>query len=213
MANRVRGVAAVSGGAVFLALLASAPAQAQQQAIELCRAMPSDAERIACLERALMDDSMGRPEADPADSGERGSGGGLRLPSISLPSMPFFGGDDDDDATPVQAEERAPAPVASTAPAAQDFGTEQVAVARGEFERPAENRMHATIASADANHRGIWTVQLDNGQRWRQTERESIPVRIDMSEPQPVEIWRSGFGGYRMELLALDRTIKVRRED
>jgi len=187
--------------AIVLALASVLPhgAAAQQEAVARCRAMPNDAERIACLEAAL---TAAEPER-----------GGLRIP------IPFLGGDDDEEARDT-APPAAPAPSASpasvAAPAGTAMGAEQVAVREGTFDdAPAGDdddlRLDAEIAIAQTDGRGLLVVQLDNGQVWRQTENETLPVRVDIEQPQPVRITESGFGGYRMYLATPDREIKVAR--
>ncbi len=176
---------------------AGAPAAAQQSAIDHCRAMASDAERIACLEEALM-------------SGEGGEedGGGFRLPSI-----PFFGGDDDEAGETAPA---APAHVQSAAPEAEQFGAEQVAVRNNESrqleeEKGPEPALLSSITRAEEDPRGFLVVQLDNGQVWRQTEKVTFLLTPRRALRQGVEITRSGFGGYRMQLSETGREIKVER--
>lgn len=178
----------LTGALVGAVLAAPTPALAQQAVIERCRAMPTDAERIACLEGALA--VMGERGGEAQDRG------GFRIP--------FFGGDDEE-----------PAPVAAPQSAAQELGAEQVAVREGTFDdaeaRDAAPRVTASISRAETDPYGNLVVQLDNGQVWRQLEREAIPVNVDMDEAQPVEITGSGFGGYRMRLLTPGRRIVVER--
>jgi hypothetical protein len=191
--------------AIVLALASALPhgAAAQQEAVARCRAMPNDAERIACLEAAL---TAVEPER-----------GGLRIP------IPFLGGDDNEEeernaAAPASPAAPAPsaAPASLAAPAESALGAEQVAVREGTFDdEPAGDdddlRLDAEIAIAQTDGRGLLVVQLDNGQVWRQTENETLPVRVDIEQKQPVRITESGFGGYRMYLATPDREIKVAR--
>jgi hypothetical protein len=177
--------------AIGAAMAAPQAASAQEAAIEACRATPSDAERIACLEDALREASSG-----------------VRIP------IPFVGGGGDRpaDAAP-------PAPAASNSPPAESMGAEQVAVREGTFDDDDDDddnddaalRMNATIAVLQTDSRGLLVMQLDNGQVWRQTESVGVPILLDMDDPQPVEISTSGFGGYRMQLLGPDRRIIVER--
>jgi hypothetical protein len=182
------GAAWISCLAIGVAMAAPQAASAQEAAIAACRATPSDAERIACLEDALREASSG-----------------VRIP------IPFVGGGGDRpaDAAP-------PAPAASNSPAAESMGAEQVAVREGTFDDGDDNddaalRMNATISILQTDPRGLLVMQLDNGQVWRQTESVGVPIRLDMDDPQPVEISTSGFGGYRMQLLGPDRRIIVER--
>lgn len=165
-------------------------AQSAQETIDRCRATAGDAERIACLEAALIEDDND----------------GLRIP---LP----FGGGGDADAPAAQA--------AAPATAAEQMGAEQVAIRDGTFDDDIDAdgdgedddglRMEAVITRMETDPRNMLVVQLDNGQVWRQTQTESFPVRIDLDQPQPVAITTSGFGGYRMLIITLDRRIRVER--
>ncbi len=187
LACRITRSAAALGMALVL-LAAAVPAGAQQSAVDACRAMPSDAERIACLEAALT--GPGATQEQPP------RGGGLRIP------IPFVGGGD----RAAGAES-----ITSDAPEAALFGAEQVTAESGAFMRQPPRNMTGQITVVQTDARGLLVMQLDNGQVWRQTERERFPVNIDLSRAEPVEISESGFGGYRMLLLASDRRIRVQR--
>lgn len=178
--------AAIACAAVS-ALPHAAQAQSAQEIIERCRATAGDAERIACLEAALIEDDND----------------GLRIP------LPFGGGRGGD----------APAAQAPAASAAERMGAEQVAVREGTFDDPDPAggagddglRMEARITRTEIDRGNLLVVQLDNGQVWRQTQSQSIPVRIDLAQDQPVVVTTSGFGGYRMRIVTLNRRIPVER--
>ena len=144
------------------------------------------------------------------ETGRRGFG---RL----LPRVPFIGGGDSDggeDATAVAA-----APPAAAAPASvggNELGSEQVALRDGAaFERVAQPReddtVLAEIVAFERLRRGRLQVELDNGQTWRQTDIEAVSLRLREGDPMNVEIWRSGFGGYRMRVADKRPVLKVER--
>jgi len=91
-----------------------------------------------------------------------------------------------------------------------DLGTEQLPP-RGAREQASAARIDARVVAATADPAGLLTVQLDNGQSWQQTDMSGVPLRANWVERQPVEITRSGFGGYRMRFPDKDRQLPVRR--
>lgn len=206
--RRLAGLIVAAVAAPGLLVLAT-DAQARQSAKEACRAMTSDADRIACLEDAL-DAATGAsvPEAAvaPEPAIEPAQRDGFRL------TVPFVGGRRDAPEPPVS-----PAAGTAAATAAEtevgtiaSFGAEQIAPPVAQ-QREAPRSLTAAIAALRTDLRGRLLIELDNGQLWRQTELEEFPVEVDMNRAQPVEIVASRFGGYRMQLLAIDRRIKVER--
>jgi hypothetical protein len=67
------------------------------------------------------------------------------------------------------------------------------------------------VAAAGSDAQGLLTLQLNNGQVWRQTEQAGIPLSLRRGRTYPVEISGSGFGGYRMRFENNGRVIVVRR--
>jgi hypothetical protein len=102
------------------------------------------------------------------------------------------------------------------------LGAEQVAAAaaRGPMaqhatpnraERSEPAGVTASVVEARRDARGLLVMLLDNGQIWRQDERLAIPLSLSESTQTPVQIRRSGFGGYRMDFPEFDRRIVVSR--
>jgi hypothetical protein len=139
---------------------------------------------------------------------------------LRMPGIPFLGrGDDDGGSEPstavAAAPAAAPAPPAPPESGTDAFGAEQVAVRSGEINEgrraQAEEVLHAQIVDFQVLHRGRLVVALDNGQLWRQLDVDSRQVRLREGESYPVEIRRSGFGGYRMKVADNDRIMTVER--
>lgn len=74
-----------------------------------------------------------------------------------------------------------------------------------------EQRIIATVALAVRVHPNRLQVHLDNGQIWRQIQGDVQRVDLSSREAVSAEIWRSGFGGYRMRLPEVRRVLKVER--
>ena len=112
----------------------------------------------------------------------------------------------------VSAPSRPHVSAASVRPSAtEQFGAEQVpnAVARVLEIEPVP--VGASITETRRDQRGLLVMQLDNGQIWRQEETFGAPLSIDRNAPTPVQISRSGFGGYRMHFPDLGRRMVVSR--
>lgn len=183
-------LSAVTIGVVSALLPQAALAQGAQEVIERCRAAANDADRIACLEAALIEDDND----------------GLRIP------LPFGGGRSSEAAAPAATAPMAAAGQMGAEQVAVREGTFDDRVDNdGDGEDDGGLRMDAVITRMETDPRGMLVVQLDNGQVWRQTQTESFPVRIDLDQAQPVVVTTSGFGGYRMLIVTPDRRIRVER--
>ena len=90
------------------------------------------------------------------------------------------------------------------------LGQEQVARRAG-IASAEEERFAARIVSSAQSRPNRLTVTLDNGQIWRQLQSDTQIVELADSKPISAEIWRSGFGGYRMRLSSMRRVLKVER--
>src|SRR5690606_27543248 len=106
-------------------------------------------------------------------------------------------------------------PVPAPAPPSQSaLGAEQVAPAAAPaptLDRPEPSGVAAAVVEARRDARGLLVMLLDNGQIWRQDESLAIPLRLGEGARIPVEISRSGFGGYRMDFPDSGRRIVVSR--
>ncbi len=128
--------AVVAAGGATLAATPSSQAAPAVQAVLACRALPQDAERLACFDKATA--AMGEAETKgdllTLDREQRRAvrkqAFGLTLPALNL-------------------------------------------FDRGE--KPEEaNRITATVASASQDPYGKWTIRLDDGAVWRQTDSNEI---------------------------------------
>jgi hypothetical protein len=204
--RRSRSLAAAIVGIAGCAVLGlPATAQTAEEAIASCRNLPTDAERIACLEAALINDDT--PQAAPAPSAPASQPSGRRGFRL-LAAVPFLGGDVDEDAPQARAD-------ASNAITADDLGTEQVATRQPAGGTATRRAPDARIVAAVVSTREIpykrLEVELDNGQVWRQTQSGDPWNFSHHRDPEDVEISRSGFGGYRMRVPEHNITIAVER--
>ena len=151
-----------------------------------CAGMSSKDAEIACLRRALQ-------ESERALRGGRVTNENSQVP---------------------RAEASPSVRSAASAPAhgSKSLGAEQVA---DRAERPklrqTGQRISASVTGSSADHLGLLTLTLDNGQVWQQTEASGIPMRLRKSTRYPVEIRGSGFGGYRMSFTGRGRVLVVKR--
>ena len=71
--------------------------------------------------------------------------------------------------------------------------------------------LEATIVSVRVHHDGRFSVELDNGETWRETRRGT---RVRLPEPgDAVEVYKEGPGGHRMRIEGNSRVAWVRRSD
>lgn len=106
-------------------------------------------------------------------------------------------------APPVVDEE----PGAQAASPVDEFGKEQV-------EPKHIDRIEARLVDTFNGWSGSTVFRLDNGQVWRQLKNNARPwkPREPMVEPL-VTIERSMFGGYRLRVDGVNRTVQVKRVD
>lgn len=147
--------------------------------------------------------------AEPAAPPER-RGFGLRMPRIPFVSR---GGQDETDAEVAAAE---PPSAAQPEIDSNELGAEQVAARNNTLvasrnEEAQRDAITARIVSFETQHRGRFVFELDNGQVWRQTEVPDMEFRLRDDDAMDVEIWRSGFGGYRMRVADRRQILKVER--
>lgn len=197
-----------------LAILLPAPAIAADNvddAIAECARISSTGDRILCLEDALRQlspaaESAAIPEVDdevlvaedtasiPSSAGETATATGAAV-AAAIANQPAA------EATSTLATNE-PQP---------ELGAEQVARQNGVDEE--EIRISAAIVEHTLVGTGRLRLTLDNGQIWQQTgdDDDRIARRIRGETDIAVEMWQSRSGGYRMHLLELDRTLRVRR--
>lgn len=99
-------------------------------------------------------------------------------------------------------------------PAIQELGAEQVrARTMTQEERLAEldAAENLRVASYSKVPFEKLVVELENGQVWRQIKGDVQKIRVDLKRNQTVTISESRFGGYRLRLNEIERTIRVQR--
>ena len=106
----------------------------------------------------------------------------------------------------------APHEAAADAQAAAALGAEQAARRAGVPTAKAEAQRFSTlIVASERVYPNRLQVSLENGQTWRQIQGDTQLVELSGETPVSAEIWRSGFGGYRMRLPTIRRVLKVER--
>lgn len=99
-------------------------------------------------------------------------------------------------------------------PESQELGAEQVrARTMTQEERLAEldTAENLRVASYSKVPFEKLVVELENGQVWRQIKGDVQKIRVDLKRNQTVTISESRFGGYRLRLNEMERTIRVQR--
>ncbi len=173
---------------VILVVFCTGIAFAQQAVIDHCRKTSSDADRITCLEAALLGqerliDTSTRTQVDP--------------PDLELDAEPA--GDAVD-------------PVPNAAPVG--IGAEQVIAhtqTSEELRESLEAARGLSVASYDHVPYERLLVTLENGQVWRQIKGDTQKIRVDLKRNQTVDITESSLGGYKLQLNEMRRTVRVER--
>jgi hypothetical protein len=202
---------ALMAAALAVAFSLAAPAQAAPG--DECAGMASPADEIACLRNALaksqaeLDRNRSGAGSRPAEAPPGPAPAPAMLPRAAETSAPA------PSPSPASQPAQAARPAAPASPpardAAADLGAEQVAGNRVPLDQwPV---LRATIVAMDTDREGLFTLDLDNGQQWKQVEMPSIQISFRKGRTYSVEISKSGFGGYRMDILEMKRKIVVRR--
>ncbi len=173
---------------VVLVLLCTSTALPQHSIIEHCRDTSSDADRITCLEAALLGrerliDTSTRTQVDP--------------PSLEPDAGPA--------ADAVE-------PVPNAAPVG--IGADQVIArdqTREDMIEQLEEARGLLVASYDQVPYERLVVTLENGQVWRQIKGDTQRIRVDLKRNQTVDITESSISGYKLRLNEMRRTIRVER--
>ena len=92
------------------------------------------------------------------------------------------------------------------------FGQEQLNVPTSAV-GDSDNPISAQVVSFDFVAFERLRVRLENGQVWRQTDadRPKLSRNLRKLESFDVEMWKTGLGGYRMKILPIGRTVRVKR--
>lgn len=189
--------------AIGIGLLLLAPtALAQQAVIDRCKETSSDADRIACLEAALLGRETVTAEEPQAQ---------IDLPSIQLDAGPAGNGIES------QPEASAPGePMTPLEPEADPvgIGADQVIArnkTRDDILEALEEERGLKVASYDIVPYERLVIRLENGQVWRQSRGDKQRIRVDLRRNQTVDITESSLSGYKLRLNEMRRTIRVER--
>lgn len=167
---------------MLVAIAAGTVTVAQESVVETCRKTASDAERIACLEAALIGTTA--TDTEPNLRSERRERGEPDRTPVTSPE-PIDG---------IGAQQ-----VRSRNQTSADLNA-SLETARGQ--RVAEY--------VEVPYRRL-QVELENGQVWRQISGDTQRLRVDLDRNQTVDIEESRIGGYRLRLNEMGRTIRVER--
>ena len=213
MRNNLNLAGLISAG---LLSVTTAGAIESEQLIEECATLPSN-QRIACLENAIRRLSGDTPEVSAEQSADAGAPPSREEPPVApIPDA----APDVIEAAPQAAAANATAAVETVDETAPEPAQQQADVVLGEEQvarRNNEEEESVRISARIVEHRLVGTgrlrLTLDNGQVWQQTgdDDDRIARRIRDSTNIAVEMWQSRSGGYRMHLVDINRTLRVRR--
>lgn len=180
---------------------------AQQSVIDHCKRTSSDADRIACLEAALLGKEI---QTEPETQAQ------IDPPSMELEAGPADTTDADAAAAAVASSATAAAVETQTTVEAQPegIGAEQVVArnqTRDEREKSLDTSTGMVIASYDWVPYERLVVTFENGQIWRQIKGDTSRIRVSLERNQTADINESGLGGYKLRLNEIRRTIRVER--
>lgn len=174
----------------FVLMLLGHGAMTQQSVVERCRATGSDAERIACLEAAILERENSR---EPTAQTQ------LDPPSLKLEAAPA-----DDPETATSTPESRPTGI----------GASQVIARQQTPEERAESLEEAhglRVQGYDTVPFEKLVVTLENGQVWKQINGDNQEIRVNLDRNQTVDITESSLGGYKLRLNEMRRTLRVER--
>ena len=193
-------------------------ALAQQSVIEHCKNTSSDADRIACLEAALISkEEPPEPQVAPVAAPEPAA-------QVDPPSMEIEAEPVDDTIEPEAQSQIDPpsmdidASPASTKAAAETqpvgIGAEQVIANNQTKEEIKESRQKAegmVIAKYEWVPYERLVVYFENGQVWRQIKGDKNRIRTSLERNQTADVSEAGLSGYQLRLNEIRRTIRVER--
>jgi len=174
-------------------VLAGHAASAQQAVIDHCRKTSSDADRIACLEAALLGKKPVQAEEEQTQ--------------IDTPSMDINTERGAVVEPAVEVAERNDAKPAG-------IGADQVIArnqTREDILEDLEEERGLVVASYDIVPYERLLIRLENGQVWRQSRGDKQKIRVDLRRNQTVDITESSLGGYKLRLNEMRRMIRVER--
>lgn len=191
----------------FCFLLISGNALAQQSVIDHCKQTSSDADRIACLEAALLGQQVTESEVVPSVETEI-IAIEETVPVLTAEPAPVA----EEPSTEMQ-EELPSADVAAEA-IPEGIGAEQV-TARNQTREEQEQALESAPGLIVAKYEWVpyerLVVTFENGQVWRQIKGDTNRIRTSLERNQTADITESGLGGYKLRLNEIRRTIRVER--
>lgn len=195
----------------IVTLLVAMTANAQQSIVDLCRKTSSDADRIACLEAALLG------KAAPQTVAGSSAAAVITEPGDSEPDA---GGKT---STEITAEVPAPTPKTTRMPDDSPADVSNVPVGIGAEQVIARSSAVKDRDKSRDEARGLVVkgynvvpyerlqVTLENGQVWRQIKGDTQRIRVSLRRNQTVDISESAMSGYKLRLNEMQRTIRVER--
>lgn len=174
---------------IVLALGLALPAYADPlTALKTCATIDNDAARLACFDKEMIAiDSVAAQAAK-----ER---------AVALAAKTKA------DVIRIEAERVAEA--SRVLQAKKDsFGAEQLAATQRAKDQSDVKELDATIVEVLTNALGDFTLVLDNGQIWKQTESATLPP---VRNGDVVRIKKGLIGGFRLTFVKMGRTVSVRR--
>ena len=179
-----------------------------------CDKLIQPADRLACFNavaQTLKEGPAAVPAVDVHDAASIVDSSGPELipevasratkQSTTVPSQPSV------HAVQAPAQKSAEAPVSDEV---HDFGRDSMRTEnRNKVNKKQEVTIQATIVRAWTHHDERFSVELDNGQIWRETSGSRISRRIKIG--RTVEIKQGTLGSYRMNIEGIPMTASVRR--
>lgn len=94
-----------------------------------------------------------------------------------------------------------------------EFGSEAVPETKKKREERKLKSITARITDIRANPYGSVTLTLENGQVWRQLDSDGkrLNIRKSNDKTYTAEVKRGAVGGYRLKVVELRKTVRVRR--
>jgi len=205
-----------------LATVLGKPALANNEdVIARCATIAAVGNRVLCLENALRQASsiaetipLGAetPSPVPAEPETPAAAASVETESVATASVAATAPRVTERVKPeIVTKVQQEANIGVTDDGSQELGVEQVTPK--EKMGGKADRVLAKISSFDIVGAGSLRFQLDNGQIWRQIgdDDQNIRRRIRNAENIPVEMWKTRTGGYRMRILTIGRTVRVKR--
>lgn len=169
--------------------------------IEWCSRAVSESARITCLEEALRNRTGQTPsvvDTSPKDNSGVSVQGREASSSETQPSAVTT--------APVERKKSLRETLLDK------LGKKEARKRRGE-DAEQNVRLEAHVSSFKfVGYRKLW-VKLDNGQIWQQkkSDRSTLEARLKRFDEFDVELWQTGFGGYRLHIPEIDKTLAVNR--